>query len=554
MIRRARTIATATLCAAAATTCVVSEAFVDQQTRRILENCIASPLVVDREEQPVGWLHSERDVCDPTPMVMKEAAWLPAVMAARTTRFAGSTNRTAAHILLPIAKMPVHSWLAMWMRWFHAPTAWEVVSRGAPLFHDHGRAFIGFQAASQKVFGRPSADVTLAEAALLVAMLERPSSHDPFRHPEAARAARDRLLMEFRDAGGAPSAVNLALASPMPREPAAPPEREVTAYLGVLNRELEGRVATERVTANIDQRLQAATVECFEKQSAILSRLLNPAAFDTLRVAGVVLDIRSGELLAAHTHGAETLTNANERHPAGSAIKTLLFAWALSEGVGTSDILPNRPRRFYGGGVWVPRNLHDDAPVSLTLQDAFVSSQNVAAVELLERLGGAEAFREVARQAGFDASAWPAELGLALGQGEVTVLEMARLAATVLGDGRLASGAARAGTTPPRPQIFAPSAVKALKALMAEAAERGTAVAASQQARRGQYTGSIYAKTGTSDGGADLWVIGGTDDLATAYWIGTAHRTSTRATAADVAAPLWGEWIARLERVRRDGR
>jgi membrane peptidoglycan carboxypeptidase len=427
-----------------------------------------------------------------------------------------------------------------------------VVSNTAPLLYDDGRAFIGFQAASQKTFGLRAQDVSLTEAALLVAMLERPSGHDPFRHPQAARAARDRILVEYRGTGGDSATLDLALATPIPSAPAVPSARGVNDYLGILRGELAVNVVGERVTTNIDLRLQNATVACFEKQSAFLTRLLHPTKNTTVRVTGVVLDVRSGTLLAAHTHGSTAAANAHARHPAGSALKTLLFAWALSHRARSTDVLPNRPRAFDGGGSWIPRNLHEDAPVELTLGEAFVSSQNVAAVELLVRLGGPAAFFEMAGQAGFDTSAWPAELGLALGQGEVTVLEMARLAATVLGDGHLASGAARAEPTRTGPRVFDPAAVQAMKELMAEVAQRGTAMASRQQARREGYHGPLYAKTGTSDGGADLWVIGGTDHLATAYWIGTANRAPTNATAADVAAPLWGEWIALLERIRQD--
>jgi len=58
----------------------------------------------------------------------------------------------------------------------------------------------------------------------------------------------------------------------------------------------------------------------------------------------------------------------------------------------------------------------------------------------LEELAAKRPRRKRAERAGFDTSRWKKEMGLALGQGEVTVLEMARFAAEVVNGGRAVSG------------------------------------------------------------------------------------------------------------------
>ena len=63
-----------------------------------------------------------------------------------------------------------------------------------------GSSDYGFQAAARHYFGKPVSDVTLAEAALLAGMIQRPNSFRPDLHPQAARGKRnivlDRMLAE----------------------------------------------------------------------------------------------------------------------------------------------------------------------------------------------------------------------------------------------------------------------------------------------------------------------------------------------------------------------
>ena len=62
------------------------------------------------------------------------------------------------------------------------------------LGQDGDRAIHGFGLASQFYFGKPLAELDLAEVALLVAIVRGPSYYDPRRHPERARARRDLVL------------------------------------------------------------------------------------------------------------------------------------------------------------------------------------------------------------------------------------------------------------------------------------------------------------------------------------------------------------------------
>jgi penicillin-binding protein 1A len=67
------------------------------------------------------------------------------------------------------------------------------------IYMGHGR--YGIEAASQFYFGKPSRDLTLAEAATLAGIPQRPEVFSPLRNPEVARRKRDHVLDRMVEEG-----------------------------------------------------------------------------------------------------------------------------------------------------------------------------------------------------------------------------------------------------------------------------------------------------------------------------------------------------------------
>lgn len=65
----------------------------------------------------------------------------------------------------------------------------------------------GVQAASFAYLGKSAAKLTHAEAALLAVLPQAPSRYRPDRHPERARAARDKVMQRLVTQGAWPEAV-----------------------------------------------------------------------------------------------------------------------------------------------------------------------------------------------------------------------------------------------------------------------------------------------------------------------------------------------------------
>jgi penicillin-binding protein 1C len=79
-----------------------------------------------------------------------------------------------------------------------------------------GPSLRGIEAASRFYFDKPTADLSLAEAASLASLPRGPSLYDPSRGTERLARRRDRVLSRMRDSGlGAPDEIARAMQEPL---------------------------------------------------------------------------------------------------------------------------------------------------------------------------------------------------------------------------------------------------------------------------------------------------------------------------------------------------
>jgi penicillin-binding protein 1C len=183
----------------------------------------------------------------------------------------------------------------------------------------------GVRAASLAYFGKEPIRLTIAEAALLVALPQSPETRRPDRSPKVARAARDRVL----DRVAARGLISAADAAAAKRDPV--PEARV-AFPTLAAHAAEEAVAVDKhvkvIKLSIDARLQAK-LEALAKDSVAR---LGPK----LSAAIVVVDNATGEIRArigsadyndAARDGAIDMSRS-PRSP-GSALKPFIYALAF---------------------------------------------------------------------------------------------------------------------------------------------------------------------------------------------------------------------------------
>src|SRR5580692_270062 len=298
----------------------------------------------------------------------------------------------------------------------------------------------GVRAASIAYFGKEPKRLSLSESALLVALPQSPENRRLDRYPNAARAARDRVLDRMVEEGvvsGADAAS--AKAAPVPKlrkpMPILAPHSADNAMLSVKNKSV--------IALTLDAPLQQA-LETLARDRAIA---LGP----NISVAILAADNASGDVLARvgspdyfddHRAGQVDMTRA-VRSP-GSTLKPFIYGLAFEDGfVHPESLIDDRPIRF---GDYAPQDFDMTFQGTVPVRKALQLSLNVPAIALLDRVGASRLSSRL-KQAGAALILPKDEVpGLAMGLGGVGI--------TLQDLVQLYSGIARLGSAKPLREIM----------------------------------------------------------------------------------------------------
>ena len=395
----------------------------------------------------------------------------------------------------------------------------------------------GVRAASLAYFGKEPTRLSVAEAALLVALPQSPEGRRPDRFPAAARAARDRVLERVAERGTI-SADDAAAAKREPVPQNRRPFPKLAAHAA------EEAVAADpqakRIRLSIDARLQAK-LEALVKESVAR---LGPK----LSAAIVVIDNSTGEIRARigaadvddeSRDGAIDMSRS-ARSP-GSALKPFIYALAFEEGLAHPEtVLFDRPARY---GAYAPENFDLGYQGTVTARKALQMSLNLPAIELLADIGPAT-FLARLHGAGVEV-ALPKEtpIGLAIGLGGlgVTVTDLARLYAGIARGGEAPALIERLDGKPPAigpRRVTDPVAAWYVADILRGAPPPANAL-----------SGRIAFKTGTSYGFRDALAVGFDRATTIAVWVGRPDNGPTPGLIGrQAAAPILFDAFERLGR------
>lgn len=391
-----------------------------------------------------------------------------------------------------------------------------------------GGVLEGVEAASRGYLGKPSSQLSHAEAALLAVLPQAPSRLRPDRHPQAARAARDKLLQRVAQRWDS-AAIQDALSEPVTAQALREP---MTAPL-LAERMRKNARRQLRIDTTIDVGTQRMTEALLTDRARALPPRVSMAALvmdnSTLEVLAYV---GSADFMDPERFGHVDMIRAS-RSP-GSALKPFLYAFALDEGlIHSESLLADVPQNF---GGYEPGNFQQSFHGPVSVSEALVKSLNVPAVQVLNELGPTR-FVALLRQGGlkldFPRGASP-NLSVILG-GSGTTLEGLV--------GAYSSLARRGLAGTPR---FAPDAQFNERRMMSEGAafivrdilEGGGPGTRALNTSVGPQRGIAW-KTGTSFGFRDAWAIGVSNRFTVGVWVGRPDRTPNPGFfGANVAAPL----------------
>jgi membrane peptidoglycan carboxypeptidase len=414
-----------------------------------------------------------------------------------------------------------------------------------------GRGAYGISAASRAYFDKPVEQLTVADGALLAALIQRPSTLDPAVNMVGAQGRWNWVLDGMVDDKALSPRDRAAQQFP----PTVPPERsreqnQTTGPNGLIQRQVtrelmelfnidEQTLNTQglQITTTIDPTAQKAA------EDAVAKYLAGQNA--DMRTAVVSIDPHNGAVKAYYggsdAHGFDF---AQAGLQTGSSFKVFALIAALEQGIGLGYQVDSSPLTVNGIKI---SNVEGEGCGVCNIAEALKRSLNTSYYRLMLKLkNGPEDVAEAAHQAGIagsfpgvdhtlseDGKGGPPNNGIVLGQYQTRPIDMASAYATladsgiyhrphfvqkvVNADGKVlfdASGSDNNGEQK-IPKDVADNVTSAMQPIAAWS--RGHTLAGGRPSA--SKTGTT--QFGDTDADKDAWMVGYTPSLSTAVWIGT---------------------------------
>ncbi len=377
----------------------------------------------------------------------------------------------------------------------------------------------GVDAAARMYFGVSARKLNLWQCAVLAGIPRAPSRLNPRNDPSAAAARGRDVLAAMADTGAITKAEAGAASAKIVFSGRPAAAGWFADWAAEASQALISPGADAVLHTTLDTRLQAAV------EARLTATLDGPgAAAGVGQGAVVALDVATGAVRAmvgGRDWRASPYNRATSaRRQPGSVFKPIVWLTALEHGMRPDDSVLDGPLRI---GGWAPQNFDGTFHGSVTLEEALAQSLNTASVRLMQQAGGPRAVAAVAHRLGI-ADSLPEDLSLALGTGEVGLLELSQAYATLFNGGRAVTAQAidsieadRRTVPVPRPsqeRVVDPDLAAMMVRMMAAVVSRGSGRAAAIPGRL------VAGKTGTTQDFRDAWFIGAVGGTVIGVWLG----------------------------------
>jgi penicillin-binding protein 1A len=425
-----------------------------------------------------------------------------------------------------------------------------------------GDGLYGAEAAALGYFGKPAADLTLAQAAMLAGIVRAPSAMNPTVDLKRAVDRRNLVLSLMREQRivekqeyEAAISEEVVLKDALRHE-----DPSGLHFKEIVRRELVERFGKDavykghlRVHTTIDPAMQKAAEDAVVATLAAIEARIPGKRTEPLQGSLFALDPTSGAVRAIVGGRDVSRVGLNralqaKRQP-GSAFKPFVYAAAIENGFSPATVIRslNEPIETYRG-QWLPEDEHSSA-ASMTMRTALRTSSNRAAVRVLEDVG---IDRAVSYAQSLGIGTIPSVPSLALGSGEVTLASLTSAYAAFAQGGIVRQPYFISRVEDQEGQILFQSDAKPRRAMSEETAflmatmladviDAGTA----NGARKAGFKLPAAGKTGTTNDFVDAWFVGFTPKLVAGVWVGFDQpRTIVKnGFAGQLAVPMWTKFM-----------
>ncbi len=398
----------------------------------------------------------------------------------------------------------------------------------------YGGNLEGVRAASLAYFGKEPRRLTVAEAALLVALPQLPEKRRPDRNLATAEVSRKRVLerVAVAEAVGEGEAARAEIV-PVPSQRMQLPALAAHVAEAARRKDPKARQYDTTLKKQVQAGLEAVARASALKLGPKLSIAMVMADAQTGDIVG---EVGSADYFDASRSGWVDMARAN-RSP-GSTLKPFIYGLAFEEGlVSQETIIEDRPADFFG---YRPRNFDMSYQGDVTVREALQLSLNVPAVKLLDAVNPAKLlirFRRAEVRPLLPPNETP---GLAIGLGGlgITLKDLVQLYTALANRGQPVSIGDGVNDRPGKIDgegMLDPVAVWNITDILSGVIPPAGAP------KRG-----IAYKTGTSYGYRDAWSVGYDGRYVLGVWVGRPDNSAVPGlTGYGTAAPILFEGFAK---------
>ena len=433
-----------------------------------------------------------------------------------------------------------------------------------------GSGLWGVETASRAYFGKPSARLTLGEAAVLAGLIRSPNRFSPFKNLEGSLKQRDTVLDRMASLGMISQAqADQARAQPINVSATRPPGAEDGYAMDLIEDDLSLNLDSDqlaegglRVYTTLDPALQKTAEAALDSELAKVEERAGyahpkradfhpdgPAKTPYLQGALLVLDNQSGGIRAivgGRNYAESNFNRVYARRQVGSTFKPFVYAAAYASGAVTPSTPisdgPIQRKELRTAPNWSPVNSDGTFRGVMAAEEGLILSRNTMSVRVGDR-AGLDAVSKVAEDAGLGSV--PRFPAIFLGGFEARLRDLVS-AYTVFPNGGVrrqpfliehvedAKGHVIYRAPSLETRVLPPGVCSMVTSGLKKVMERGTGASA-------DFHQTAAGKTGTTNDYKDAWFVGYTRTLTCGVWVGLDEPSTivARGYGAALSLPIW---------------
>lgn len=422
----------------------------------------------------------------------------------------------------------------------------------------YGEGAYGIQAAAETFFAKDVKNLTVAQAALLAGLPQRPSGLSPYKFPKDALARRNQVLRRmlsnnYITQAEYDTAINGKIKPKRKKDP-LDGIYHAPYFVAQVKKELQQKFSKATVFGGgltVKTTLNLSAQKAAEKavKDAIGKKGPEGALVAIQPSTGYVQAVVGGRNYRKNKFSMATQAH---RQP-GSSFKTMTLVAAINDGMSPNTMvdssspasIPTKPE------PWTVSNSEGKGHGSMSLASATYASVNTVYARVIWALGPKKVV-SMARKLGIKTEL-SSYASIALGAQNVTPLEMSSAYATLANGGvyneptfitSVKDGDGKALYTHKKKskRVISKEVAYAATKILKGVVSYGTGTRAALSGRE------VAGKTGTSQQNRDVWFCGYTPQLATAIWVGwpseqPIYLNGVRAYGGTVCAPIFHSFM-----------